>query len=135
MKRASILVLKDNKILLINRFKDWKQYYVLPGWWVEENESIIEAAIREAKEETNLNIVIDRELFNYLDNSDNRTHHVFLVTEFEWELKLSGPELIRNSQTNRYILEWHNIENLEKLEIYPKKVKDKLSDFFRLNQE
>ncbi len=50
------MIYKENKILLQNRIKmDWKGY-TLPGGHVEEDESMVEAVIREMKEETGLKI-------------------------------------------------------------------------------
>lgn len=50
------LVRRGNEILLQNRVKkDW-QGYTLPGGHVEPGESIVEACIREMKEETGLDV-------------------------------------------------------------------------------
>lgn len=51
-----ILIEDGNRILLQNRVKkDWRGY-ALPGGHVEAGESFVEAAVREAKEETGLRI-------------------------------------------------------------------------------
>ena len=50
------MIYKENKILLQNRLKkDWKGY-TLPGGHIEDGESMVEAVIREMKEETGLKI-------------------------------------------------------------------------------
>lgn len=52
------LIHRDNQYLLQDRVKeDWKGY-TLPGGHVEEGESIIEAVIREMKEETGLTFLL-----------------------------------------------------------------------------
>jgi 8-oxo-dGTP pyrophosphatase MutT (NUDIX family) len=124
--RAVSVIIKNKQILLIHRFRNGKEYYVLPGGAVEKNENIKTAIIREIKEETNLDAKLDRKLWEYKNNFDNRIHHYFLVTKFKGDLKLSGPEAKRNSDFNKYILEWHNLFELDDLFIYPEKIKKKI---------
>ena len=37
--RVSAIIINDGKILLIHRFRDGKEYWVLPGGGVEQSES------------------------------------------------------------------------------------------------
>ena len=56
---AQVYVKKNNKILMVQENKDGiKGKWNMPAGKLEDNESIIECAIRETKEETNLNISI-----------------------------------------------------------------------------
>mgnify|MGYP000140261478 CR=1 FL=1 len=124
------LILEDNKVLLIHRFKDGKEYFVLPGGHIEENESEEEALIREIKEETNLDAQIDKKLWTLKNPFDNSEHHFFLVTKFSGNLQLGGPELKKNSEENKYTLEWHNLTEISELNLVPKPLKKKIIDSF-----
>jgi 8-oxo-dGTP diphosphatase len=82
MKRKSprvavdILILYQNKLVLIKRRnKPFEGKYALPGGFVEVGEKVEEAAIREAKEETGLEIKLIKLLGIYSDpNRDPRGH-------------------------------------------------------------
>lgn len=51
------IIQRHSKIALIKRVHEpWKDFLALPGGFVNENETIEEAAIRESKEETNLKV-------------------------------------------------------------------------------
>ncbi len=52
--RVGIVILTPKKVLLIKRFKNNRHYWVSPGGHKRKNEQLIETAIRELKEETNL---------------------------------------------------------------------------------
>ena len=55
-KSCGCIITKDNKVLLI---KQTKGHWGFPKGHVEKNETEIETAIREVKEETNLDVEID----------------------------------------------------------------------------
>jgi 8-oxo-dGTP pyrophosphatase MutT (NUDIX family) len=62
-KRAFAAIINDGKIAMIHVKDGHREYWTLPGGGVEEGESFEETAIREAKEEVNLDIRIVRYLF------------------------------------------------------------------------
>ena len=71
------IIQKDSKILLVKRKKDpFKQMMVLPGGFVNEGERAEDAAIREVKEETSLDIEIDNILGVYSDPSRDPRGHI-----------------------------------------------------------
>lgn len=127
--RAAAAIIKDNKILLIHRFNHGEEYYVLPGGGVETGETTENTAIREAKEETGLDIKIAKKLWEHPSENDHRMHHVFLVTDFNGESKLGGVESKINNPTNSYVLEWHDLDKISALTIYPLTTKERILNY------
>jgi 8-oxo-dGTP diphosphatase len=89
-----IIITDDKKIILIKRvFDPYKDYWALPGGIVEYGETVEEAAIREAKEETGLDIKIEKLIGVYSDpDRDPRGHFVsvcFLCKPVGGEIKTS----------------------------------------------
>jgi 8-oxo-dGTP diphosphatase len=65
---VDIIIEKGNKIVLIKRKKEpFKGKLALPGGHVEENETVEKAAVREAKEETFLDVKLKEILGVYSD--------------------------------------------------------------------
>ena len=76
---AAVILIRDKKIVLVKRkfnprIGDW----TLPAGFMEYNETSEETAIRETKEETNLDIKI-KELFAVLPGFDDSRVHVILI--------------------------------------------------------
>ena len=62
------IIMDDEKLLLIKRLNNpYKDSWALPGGFVEYGECVEDACIREAKEETNLDISIDELVGVYSD--------------------------------------------------------------------
>ena len=53
-----VVVQKDNKILMVCQHHEDKDIWMVPGGGIEEGETSIDAAVREVKEETGLDIEI-----------------------------------------------------------------------------
>ena len=55
-RRAGVIVWSGDEILLIQRIKGDRQYWVIPGGGIDEGETSLEAACRELREELELKI-------------------------------------------------------------------------------
>lgn len=74
-----IIELEDKGIILIKR-KNPPYGWALPGGFVDYGESLEEAAIREAKEETDLDVELIKQFHTYSDpNRDPRHHSISTV--------------------------------------------------------
>lgn len=91
--RASGVLIKNGKILLIKRIKDDIEYYVIPGGGIENNENIIDATKRELKEEANIDVKLIRENPLYTLNETNRKQYFMIIEKVSGEISIgSGPE-------------------------------------------
>lgn len=96
-----VMILDDNKILLGKRCEDAKDTggiyepgsWTFPGGKQEYNETIFEGAIREVKEETNLDIS-DLEVFSASDDVQPNKHYItiqIIANSFAGELQNLEP--------------------------------------------
>lgn len=124
--RAVGILIKDNKLLMIHRIKEGKEYYVLPGGGVEENEKVGDAVIRELKEETSIAAEIDRLLYSH--HYDDGSEQYFFLCRYvsgNAELDKNSPEA-KKVIDNKEVFEpiWVDVDELENLLIYPLEIRD-----------
>ena len=94
--RVAAIIIEGDKILLVKHRKYGKTYWLLPGGGVDFGETIGETVVREVKEETNLDIELDKIVF--LNDSlppDNHRH----VVNIYFTARVVGGELKREEGT------------------------------------
>jgi ADP-ribose pyrophosphatase YjhB (NUDIX family) len=69
-----IIEIESKGIVLIKR-KNPPYGWAIPGGFVDYGESLEKAAVREAKEETNLNVTLIRQFYTYSDPKRDPRHH------------------------------------------------------------
>ena len=69
-----IIEIEAKGIVLINR-KNPPYGWAIPGGFVDYGESLEEAAVREAREETNLDVELARQFHTYSDPTRDPRHH------------------------------------------------------------
>lgn len=111
--RVSAIIISGDKILLIHRKKEGKEYWVFPGGGVEEGETNEQAVIREVKEETGLEATNVR-----------LAGGVFYYCEVEYSKpELGGPEKQKMNELDWYQPEWIELSEITDMEIYPEEGK------------
>lgn len=112
--RASAVIIENDKILLIHRLRDGREYWALPGGTVENNESVEQAFDREIAEELRLKVKQKEFLFK-VENAGRFEYH-YIITEYEGVIeKMYGPEIEHMSSDNQFILTWVPLSELNSI--------------------
>ncbi len=92
---AGVIIRQNGRYLMVQE-KLEKCYGVWnwPAGWVDAGETPEEAAIREAKEETGLDVVLGRKLGEWHDEADGRTRVLYLAESFSGELAIQNSEIL-----------------------------------------
>lgn len=128
-KRAAGIIIKDGKILLLHRQKAGRVYYIIPGGGIEKGETPEQAAKREIKEETNLDVEIG-ELASELIGGYGYPEYFFLVKNIQGEAQLGGEELEKNCEENHYAIAWVELDKLKEINLLPPEIKEKILNTF-----
>ncbi len=93
-KACGTIIIDNEKVLIINQKQG---FYGFPKGHMENNETEIETAIRETKEETNLDVLIDKEKrysLNYvIDNKIDKEVIYFLAKPINKNIKKQESEI------------------------------------------
>ncbi len=125
--RATAIVIKDNLVLVVQRYRDGQTYFVLPGGKVEEGESPEQAVIRELYEETSIKAVIKEKVFEFEDK-EQRLHQLFLceLISGQPELRKDSPEFSKMNENNSYFPRWVSVQDIKTNVIWPETTKESL---------
>jgi ADP-ribose pyrophosphatase YjhB (NUDIX family) len=126
--RAGVILIKNKKILLIERRKYGQKYYTIPGGTLDGDKDMLTLAKREILEETGLNFQpFSLEPIHLVSNG--REEYYFISTNIEGQAKLGGPEKDRNHPDNSYKLKWVKLADIKKINLLPKSIRKNIYDF------
>ena len=115
--RVSVIVFNsENQILLVKHKKGQRQYWVLPGGRLEYGETFDECGVREVKEETGLDVEIERMIYVSEAIAPDRSRHI--VNVYLLARLLGGTMRLGNEPVLAGV-EFRDIEELRAMALYP----------------
>lgn len=139
----------EEKLLLVRQHHDGKDIWMAPGGGIEKGETAMQAAVREVKEETNLDVKIERLVWHVEEVSEKRGQRFvnFFLGKIIGGVLEKGydPEFDNNHQVIREV-KFFSEEEIKSLEnVFPVQLKDELwylkhtdyvdNEVFRLREE
>ena len=132
--RAVAILVKDDKVLLMHRTRDGKEFWVFPGGGKEENETVEEAVVREVEEEASMKCKIVKLLYTHIYSDLGHKQFHYLCEYLTGKPKLGDFnefETMKNEDQS-YEPVWMKIEDLSKKLLYPLEIRDWLIQDYRL---
>lgn len=120
----------DGKVLL-QREKDGNEY-ALPGGTVKLGETSVETLVREYKEETGDDIIVNRLIWteeNFWEYAGKKQHSIafyYLIDLSDDAKTLKLNEFISQKDNCNVILGWVPIEEIKNITVYPTFLKDEI---------
>ncbi|MFC1732377.1 NUDIX domain-containing protein [candidate division KSB1 bacterium] len=106
----------QDQLLLVKTYK-WKDMYCVPGGHVELGESLVDAVMREVKEETNLDVnnaafhCVQEAIFS--ESFHKKRHFIFL----DFICRSDAGEVVLNEEASEF--EWIDLDNVDEYLIEP----------------
>ena len=124
---GSNIIENNGKILMVKEGKEIADdKWNLPAGSMENFENPEECAVREAKEETNLNIKPLHLVGIYIDTSDNNEEKVI---NFVFYSKSKGEKVHINKNDTVKDFKWFNPEEIKNLDLRADYIKQAIKDF------
>lgn len=125
---AKAVIIQDSKLLAIKLNDGNEEWYILPGGGQDSGEILPQTVEREVKEETGIEIKCKDLLFVIEGVHGESFHRIDLVFLCDYLGKAKNAVL--HSDTNQVGFEWLNLAALNKLPLFPSKLRRSIMNFY-----
>ncbi|WEV44012.1 NUDIX domain-containing protein [Lactobacillus sp. ESL0684] len=125
---------QTDAVLLIHRFKNGREYWVVPGGGAQGVELPVQTAIREITEELQIKFKPSDLKEAFALSEDEVEQQIFFLGQVisSDAPKISGEEAARISESNVYIPTWVNLADLEQLNLQPSQLTARLQQILKI---
>jgi 8-oxo-dGTP diphosphatase len=120
--RAGVIVIRDGRIALIERVRDGRQYWLLPGGGTEPGETPAQAAQREAEEELGVPVRLGplRVLVHHPQADGTMLLHWYFGADIATDtIMVTGPELEEPAESGSYTAVWLELSQIASRTVWP----------------
>ena len=130
--RVGVIVFSEDEksLLLVRHRKGNRQYWIIPGGRLEYGETFHECAVRELKEETGLDVEVEKFVFLSEAIAPDRSRH---IVNIYIKAKVIGGELKLGNEPVLAGVDFIALSELERITVFPaitKNIVDALSQGF-----
>lgn len=133
---ARVIIPQDDGFIAVQHTFTERSHWVLPGGGVEKGETIPEAAIREAQEESNISVRVDRLLYVRLFYYETPVIEFYVLANIDSGIFSLGydPEADKESQilSDIRVISFDELENNDELICYPVFMRKRLRQDLKL---
>lgn len=123
---ARAIIIRNNKLLVMERFNDGRHYYTLIGGAIEAGETKTQALVREVKEETGLVIAKFRHVYSERPTEKFGTQYIYLCDDPGGKIKLQPDSIeakLNGQGVNIFSPTWLDIDKLAGVPLMSPKIK------------
>ncbi len=109
------IVVRDDRLLLMERWRPGMYYFSIPGGGIEAGETDEETVIRELLEETTIHVKVERQVLEMRDGAYQHRIYLCRYVSGEPHLPPHAPEASHPPEKNRFKPGWVPISRLPEL--------------------
>lgn len=127
---AKGLVVKDDKVLVIEAYDEDGKYYLMPGGGQKPGELLPETVRREVAEETGFWVAPVDLAFVIEGRNGEAWHRVDLVFRCELEGPVQEGDIVRQTDVNQVGTAWLPIATLREEPLYPSRLRRAIQELY-----